>query len=164
MTLVGTVVIPGVAVGFLLVLPFLDRRRGRGRPPARLMGGMLLLFLGAGGLTAVAMRSDANDPAYQEGRREADLQAALAVELALEGGIDSAGRIVLYEGYRLFHDKGCASCHALESEHPSPLLSGYGSVARVKAFLTTPDTGSISSSDPTPATAISISFRGINRR
>jgi ubiquinol-cytochrome c reductase cytochrome b subunit len=141
MTLVGTVVIPTLAVGFLAAMPFLDRRGGEGRrrPPTRLLVPFFGLFLGAGVLTAVSLQYDATSEAYHAGREEAVAQAELANRFAAMGGLDGAGRIVLYEGYRLFQSKGCVSCHSEGAEDPAPLLAGYGTAARVERFLRNPD-------------------------
>ena len=140
LVLVGTMVIPGLAVGFLLLVPWLDRRAGPAGPSRRLTVGMVALLLGAGTLTAVALRADATDPGFQEGRAEAQAQAARAVELAAVGGIDADGRVVLFEGERLFHAKGCASCHMTDPEDTAgPLLKGFGTVERTDRFLAGPD-------------------------
>jgi quinol-cytochrome oxidoreductase complex cytochrome b subunit/cytochrome c551/c552 len=141
MTLVGTVVIPGLAVGFLVALPFLDRMSGapRRRPPMRLMVPFFGVFLGAGALTAVALNYDATSESYHAGRAVAVEEAERANRLAAMGGLDGMGRIVLYEGHRLFKDKGCVSCHAKGSEKPAPLLAGYGGAERIARFLKNPD-------------------------
>ncbi len=140
LVLLGTMVIPGLAVGFLLLVPWLDRRPGPAGPSRAVTLGMVALLLGAGTLTAVALRADATDEGFQKGRVEASAQAERAVELATLGGIDADGRVVLFEGERLFHDKGCASCHTVEPEDTKgPLLAGFGSVARTDRFLADPD-------------------------
>ncbi len=141
MTLVGTVVIPTVAVGFLTLLPFFDRRgrEGRRRPPVRLLVPFFGIFVGAGLLTAVSLRYDANSESYLAGRDEAVAQAEMANRLAAMGGLDGDGRIVLYEGYRLFEAKGCASCHSRGAEKPAPLVGGYGTPERLERFLRNPD-------------------------
>ncbi len=145
MTLVGTVVIPGLAVAFLLAIPFIDRKRDGERwtrPPAKVLVPFLLLFGGAGALTLVAMRSDATDPAFLEARAQADAEAEQTARLAQLGGIDAQGRVVLAQGAQLFADKGCASCHAQDAtaeDGAGPLLGGWGTALRVDAFLANPD-------------------------
>lgn len=142
LVMVGTVVIPTLAVGFLFLVPFLDRLAGsdRARPSLKVALPMLAIFVGAGGLTAVALSSDAASESFKEGRAKAVQQAERAVELAALGGIDARGRVVLLEGERLFHDKGCASCHVPGTDdYVGPVLEGFGTPARIDAFLVDPN-------------------------
>jgi ubiquinol-cytochrome c reductase cytochrome b subunit len=146
MVLMGTVVIPGLAVGFLFAIPFLERSRGpeRTRPSARIWVPFLLIFLGAGGLTAISLRQDATDKAFQKGRQQADLEAENASVMAASGGIDAEGRVIFYEAARLFEDKGCAGCHAADAvETKGPLLHGFGTLAWIERFMRNPDDPSL---------------------
>jgi ubiquinol-cytochrome c reductase cytochrome b subunit len=138
--IVGTVVIPGLAMLFLMAVPLIDRK-GRGFPSAKVAIPFILLIGGAGALTVVALATDRADAGFLEGREAADRDAAEAHDLAELGGIDASGRIVLRAGLHLFHEKGCASCHAREVEGGThgPLLAGYGTEARLDRFLQAPD-------------------------
>jgi ubiquinol-cytochrome c reductase cytochrome b subunit len=98
---VGTMVIPGLAIGFLLALPFLDRKAGRhpfsaGRLPFTLV--MALLAIGLVTLTTLGLR---DLPARENG----DVWGAKAI---------AGWQIVSAE------DNNCARCH-LEGGSASPL-------------------------------------------
>lgn len=145
MVFVGTTLIPALAAVFLLAVPFIDRERepkapGATRfPRAKIVKLVHLGLLAAvGGLTTYAIVSDQSDSRYQKSREKADREAALATRLADQGGVDGLGRVTLYEGLKLYHDKGCASCHD-DPKVPSPRLKGYGSLERALAFLDAPD-------------------------
>ena len=141
LVLVGTVVIPGLSVLFLVAIPFLETRTdGPARPSRRIFVTLAALLLGAGVLTALALRHDGTDPGFQEARAAADAETRRVMELAELGGLDAEGRVVLYEGERLFSSKGCVSCHTSSPEDvQGPLLAGYGSRGYLERFLAHPD-------------------------
>jgi ubiquinol-cytochrome c reductase cytochrome b subunit len=141
LVLLGTVVIPGLAVAFLFALPFLERNRDQpGRPTARTVLPMIAILGGCAVLTALALRADADDAGYQAGRLSADAESQLSLDMMEAGGMDADGRIRLREGLRLFETKGCEPCHRAEPEDvPGPLLGGYGTVDYLRAFLRDPD-------------------------
>ncbi|MCB9729990.1 MAG: cytochrome b N-terminal domain-containing protein [Deltaproteobacteria bacterium] len=138
--IVGTVVIPGLAILFLLAVPLLDRRTG-GLPAPRVAVPFVLLIGGAMALTVYALATDRADVDFLDGRAAADRDALQAHRLAEAGGIDASGRVVLLAGLQLFHQKGCVSCHAreVEADVHAPLLAGYGTEARLDRFLRAPD-------------------------
>jgi len=138
LAIIGTVIIPGLAVGFLIAVPFIDRRaRGTG-PSRRVVIPYVAMLLGAATLTVLAVTDDAGDEAFQRARAEARVEAEGAIALAHLGGIDAAGRVTLLEGRRLYVERGCASCHD-DAEVPSPGLAGWGSRERLVSFLKDPD-------------------------
>lgn len=138
--ILATVVFPMLALGFLLSLPFLDRSHGDSRPPRRVWIPFSMLCLLVVGLTTVALVDDARNPEYQAARASAADEANLAIKLAKQGGINANGKVVLFEGLKLFKQKGCVSCHARDAEEkPSPLLGGYGSLKRIQRFLADPN-------------------------
>src|SRR5580693_2358723 len=61
----GTSIVPGLAAGYLVALPFVDRRAGS---RARVLAPVVGIFAGAVALALVAMRHDARDTAYQKAR------------------------------------------------------------------------------------------------
>ncbi len=150
MALIGTVVIPGLAFGFLFLLPFLDRRMDgkRAFPSKKVAIPFFGMLIGAGALTAVAMSNDANSESFQRGREKADAEARLANSLAARAeGIDARGRVVLMEGLRLYRDKGCESCHGEDTtndegeahKRTAPSLVEYGSPERLARFIKDPN-------------------------
>ena len=140
MTLVGTVVIPTVAVGFLAVLPFLDRKgaEGRRRPPVRLLVPFFGIFLGAGLLTAASLQYDANSASYRAGREEAIAQACA---LLAEGLPDPT---ILKRTGAGQHLKGAladpfhvhSTGHVIDSGKNAPLLAGlHDQFHRLRAHI-----------------------------
>ena len=138
LVLIGTFVIPTLAIAFLFAVPALERRTSGEGPSRRVLWPYLGILAGAVALTTVALVTDANDDDFQKARAEAVAAGDRAAELAELGGIDPAGRVVLLEGHKLYQEKGCGGCHD-GTKHASPALKGYGSEARLRAFLADPN-------------------------
>ncbi|MGM0575924.1 MAG: cytochrome b N-terminal domain-containing protein [Myxococcota bacterium] len=139
LVLIGTVVAPGLALAFLVAVPWLDRSP-RGGPSLRVAVPLFGLLLGAGALTVTAKVEDAGNEAFQESRAEARVHAERARRWAGEGGIDADGHVVWYEAFRIFEEEGCASCHTEDPDDvEGPLLAGYGTPERLHRFLQDPD-------------------------
>ena len=140
--LVGTAVIPGLATVFLLLLPFLDRGPDR-RLRARKVWAVLFFggIAAVGALTVAALRRDAGDPAFQAQRVAASRDAAEAIVYARTGGIDAHGRIVLYQGRKVFRRERCDECPTAlgGGAAKAPHLDGYLSRAWLERFLRDPD-------------------------
>jgi ubiquinol-cytochrome c reductase cytochrome b subunit len=147
---VATLVLPGVAVGLLLALPFLDRSPSRAL--ARRKPWVALFAAGAAGylgLTAAAVIADARDPAVAAARAEAERVARRARALAANG-IPPEGAAFLVandppeRGRRLFAAE-CTSCHtvggrpALPEGAKAPDLAGLFSAAFVAEQIRDPD-------------------------
>ena len=141
---VGTVIIPGLAAAFLILLPFLDRgaeRRVRARWPW--VGAIALGLLAVVVLTGLALGHDAQDPTIAKQKKRSEREAERALVLA-QSGVPPAGA-----GYMMAHDpltrgervfwRECATCHALEGEVPKepkgPELTGYASRAWIRQVL-----------------------------
>jgi ubiquinol-cytochrome c reductase cytochrome b subunit len=141
LVLLGTVVLPGLAVCLLFALPFLEKRsEGPQRPSARTLVPMLVLLGSCAVLTAWALKVDSADEAFQAGRAEADAESALSLEMMKLGGMNADGKIRLHHGLQLFRSKGCETCHRSDPEDvPGPLLGGYGTPAYLTAFMKAPD-------------------------
>ncbi len=136
---VGTTVLPALGALFLIGIPFIDRNKSEADTPSRLVRVAFLGMLAVvGGLTALAIATDASDEDFQKARVAARERAELAISLADRGGVDGLGRVVLLEGLDLYHDKGCASCHD-DAEVAAPRLSGFATLERAVAFLADPD-------------------------
>jgi ubiquinol-cytochrome c reductase cytochrome b subunit len=130
--IIGTVVLPGAAATFLLLLPWLDRAQSRKageRMPV--LAAVGLLMAGVATLTALALVEDGRNVKYQKGLAEAHRDAERSRELAKMGVLPAGGDAV-YENdpqvrtRRLFTEH-CTTCHSLDgvggSEAPS--LTGY---------------------------------------
>jgi len=147
--IVGTVVLPALVGIYFFVLPILDRKdgtalRGRVKPLIPL----LVVGLGAVGLTAKARVDDANDATFQTERAKADLRAKASVRLAMDG-VPPEGPLVMLarspeiRGPELF-EKHCAACHRLgehgsEKERSAPVLDGWGTEKWIRDMLHDPD-------------------------
>ena len=112
--IIGAIVLPGAAVGFMFLMPYLGQwKLGHRFNLAFVFGGLA----GAGLLTWMAMKQDNNDPNFQRALRDSHQQAARVIELAqAPSGIPIAGAAALLredpyiQGPKLFA-KHCASCH-----------------------------------------------------
>ena len=112
--IIGAIVLPGAAVGFMFLMPYLGQwKLGHRFNLAFVFGGLA----GAGLLTWMAMKQDNNDPNFQRALRDSHHQAARVIELAkAPSGIPIAGAAALLredpyiQGPKLFA-KHCASCH-----------------------------------------------------
>ncbi len=146
--LVGTIILPGVAMGFLAGLPFIHTAFSRRVPGIhRILAGALTVgLMGVGGLGALAVRSDKNDPAVASMAEHAHEQATEARRLASLGGVPASGPLNLYRndpivwGQRVVVAQ-CQRCHASCDTQPykgSPCLEGYGSRAWISRFLRNP--------------------------
>jgi ubiquinol-cytochrome c reductase cytochrome b subunit len=144
--LLGTIVLPGLAFGFLFMLPFLDKgqsRRVRDRLPwlAPILAGVL----GIVGLTAQAFGDDAKDEAYQASLVRSKERAERAIALAgkgipIGGPIEMLRRDPLTRGPDVYEQQ-CSSCHLLngEGERAAPDHTGFGSRDWILGVLLDPD-------------------------
>lgn len=138
--LVGAIVVPSIAVGFICLMPFLGRWRV-GHLFNVLM--MFVMIVGVGMLTYLAIAEDNADPAVVHAKEEAEELGARARVLALStNGIPDSGAVTLLQtdpktrGPRLFA-ANCASCHRFdghdglhgipEDEQSAPDLKGFAS-------------------------------------
>lgn len=145
MELLGTVILPGAAMGFLFVLPFLDRgesRKVKDRLPwlaPIAFGGVAIAVL-----TMMSMSDDANDVGFQNARKIAHVRAERTVELALVG-IPPGGPLEMLRhdpmtrGAEVYSAQ-CGSCHVLNGrgERAAPDHTGFGSRAWILGLLHDP--------------------------
>jgi ubiquinol-cytochrome c reductase cytochrome b subunit len=146
---VGTLLIPGLAAGFLFALPLLDRAPTTAlKQRIPYLAPILLGFAGIATLTYLSMHGDARDPAFQAARKKADARAEVAVNLA-RAGIPPGGPLEMLRndpetrGEELFA-KSCAGCHVLgdlgdKEKATAPTLDGWGTSAWVLAMIHDPD-------------------------
>jgi menaquinol-cytochrome c reductase cytochrome b/c subunit len=111
-TVIGAIIMPGLAFGALLLAPFLDRgpeRRPSKRPVA--VGLMLLAIAATVYLTWEAVATHDWEKAAEQGK------------IVAEADIDKES-----EGYKLYVDQTCANCHGenLEGGAAAPALVDNG--------------------------------------
>jgi ubiquinol-cytochrome c reductase cytochrome b subunit len=145
MILMGTVVIPGIATTFLVLLPFLDRGPDRRMSARKVWIGLVFAGLaGVAALTLVAKSEDNANGEFQTKIKEAERNAKEATAYAgVAGfGIDAHGKVVLYEGKKLFRREQCGECHELTGEggddFKAPSFNGFLSRAWLDRFLENP--------------------------
>jgi ubiquinol-cytochrome c reductase cytochrome b subunit len=149
MEIVGTMGVPAVAGGYLVLLPFFDKAK------TTALGGrtkyLAPLFLGFAGvivLLALAIHDDSADPSFQKARKQADLRSEVANRLAMNG-VPPAGPLEMLardpelRGHALFA-KSCATCHVLgdlgdRKKANASVLDGWGTEAWVASMMDDPD-------------------------
>jgi quinol-cytochrome oxidoreductase complex cytochrome b subunit len=136
---VGILVIPGIIIGLLIALPFIDRgseRRPWKRPIA--MGLYGLILLGMVALGVISFWQDSHNPAIvrqlQNQRREVEAYMAAPFKPYMIGASQPAGRAaplnpLVQKGETVFTGQGCNSCHgnAGAGTAMGPALAGVGS-------------------------------------
>lgn len=137
----GSAVLPGLAVGYLAALPILSKRI---ESRAVLFAPLVLGGVGIVALTTLAFRSDANDQGYQEARLVAEKRAHRAVSLASrgvppDGPLAMMLRDPLSRGEDVFNMQ-CTGCHVLNGlgERQAPDHTGFGSRAWTRAMIEDP--------------------------
>ncbi len=129
---VATMVIPGAAVGFLVVAPFLDAMAGKvGR--LGVLSVLGLMMAGVVGLTAMSVTSDASNESYQKAMVQARIQAERARGFATEGVLPKGGPAVFENDpeykVRALYDEHCSNCHEVSGlgGQEAPSLTDYSS-------------------------------------
>lgn len=147
---VGAVGLPLLVGGFLLALPFVDKRPERSvRARLAIFAPLAMIGLAVVALTAMSLRADASDEAFQRSRKLASERAARANEL-FKAGVPPEGPLAMLQrdpetrGPELFKAQ-CASCHKLGDLAPpdgkltAPDLTGFGSKAWALKVMDHPD-------------------------
>ena len=134
-----------VVIGAILVgLPFIDRAVDR--DPRRRIVPLLLvaaLVVGAGVLTVLSYRQDAQDPALADREVKAEQRAKLARRLAKQYGVPAAGGTSVFmtaphARARALWNAHCASCHAGDDRKGPEIAAGYNSREWIRGFLVAP--------------------------
>jgi|LNFM01.1.fsa_nt_gb ubiquinol-cytochrome c reductase cytochrome b subunit len=149
--LIATAVIPGLATGLLLAVPFLDRARRR-VGPGQVLGALTLVALA--GYTSYCVMADENDPRFREGKAGARVRAETARRFAADGIAPEGPQDILrmHPSVRpkLLYDQHCGSCHARANVAPrdargqrtsarGPTLEGFGSREWARAVMINPN-------------------------
>ena len=136
--------VPAFVGGYLVLLPFLDRKAERS--PRKRLGALAVLAiigLAGGALLVQSYRDDAADPGLSKRWARSAERAKIARALAVKHGVPAAGGPAVFttaDFYqaRTLWEARCASCH-VGNERKAPVLGlGYGSRAWIKAFMLAP--------------------------
>ncbi|MEK6728642.1 MAG: cytochrome b N-terminal domain-containing protein [Planctomycetota bacterium] len=143
--IVGTVIVPALAIAFLFALPFIDRNPSKW--PSKRIPFFCGVFSGLAGvvaLTILAMHHDSQDIHIIHQHEEAEIQAALAVKLAAKG-IAPSGGLSIFENDPLIlgkkvYESNCRVCHKVQGEggDTGPDFTGFGSREWVAGLLKNP--------------------------
>ncbi len=144
--IVATVIIPGAATTWLVMLPFVDKaesKRAKDRMP--FVMGTATLLAGVAALTAIALVEDGNNEKYQAGLVEARKEADYTRELAKKGVLPTGGEAVFendpkFAAKSLFKEK-CGNCHAVNGigGGEAPDMADYSSREWLSAFIRNPE-------------------------
>jgi len=142
--------IPALVGGYLIALPFVDTNpKATRKQRIAYLSPLLLIGLGAVGLTFMSTSSDAADADFQAANARAAERAARAIELAKDG-VPPAGPLAMLAADPVtqgpvLYDKHCGVCHRLNERGPAkgeetaPDLTGFGTERWVMAVLDGPD-------------------------
>jgi ubiquinol-cytochrome c reductase cytochrome b subunit len=144
--MIATMVIPGIAVGFLAALPFIDRKPGTNKA---VVAALVLGLLAPAGLVVMQKRHDARDEKFQKALAAADARAKYAIELAKngvppDGPLEMLARDPLLRGEEIWK-KECRSCHTLngkgdpKAKKGAPDLKDWGTAAWAEETVRDPD-------------------------
>ncbi len=148
--LIATVLLPGIVVGYLMLLPLLDKKADRGvmkRLP--LLVPVALFGIAGGILTGASMKHDAGDADFLKAVAKAEAQAQKALAISADG-VPPDGALAMMRNHPetrrvwLF-EQHCASCHRMGDLGPprgkdtAPDLTGFGSKDWAKRVLEEPD-------------------------
>ena len=146
----GSIILPGVAFGAFMLLPFVGAMKWNIKPFNRRLGDIIsiafvwLFLIGFIYLTVLGFSRDMNNEHHQQAVAQAAKEAARAKELVKEnGGIPPEGALALLrndpqtQGPRLFKSN-CASCHAYGGEDGMGTQLAETSAADLKGFASRP--------------------------
>ncbi len=147
--------LPALILGYLVALPFLDRKPGASlRQRAPLLAPLGVLGLGAVALTWLSLSADRGDADLQAALELAEARAARSRELAADGVPPDGPLAMMQRDPRTrgpaLYERHCAACHHLDAHdgtklgpegdaQTAPNLSGFGTTAWVLAVLDHPD-------------------------
>ena len=119
--IVGTVIVPALALIFLCVLPFIDRNASR-YPSKRIpfFGAVFSGLAGIIALTILSIHHDSHDIHIIHQREDAEKQTARAIRLAARGIPPQGGLAIFLNdpvalGEKIFKES-CIGCHMVKGE------------------------------------------------
>ncbi|OHB35476.1 MAG: hypothetical protein A2Y09_03620 [Planctomycetes bacterium GWA2_39_15] len=143
--IVGTVIIPTLAVIFLFVLPFIDINPSK--YPSKRIPFFSAVFSGlvaVVALTTIAVYHDSHDIHIQHQKEDLEKQAARAMKLAARGIPPQGGTSIflndpVFLGEKIFKE-GCVGCHKLKGDggENGPDFTNFGSREWVSGLLKNP--------------------------
>lgn len=143
--IVGTVIIPTLAVIFLFVLPFIDKNASK-YPSKRLpfFGAAFSGLAGVIALTATAIIHDSHDVHIIHQREDSEKQAARAIKLAARGIPPAGGMSIflndpVHLGEKIFKEN-CNGCHIVKGSggNTGPDFTNFGTREWVSELLKNP--------------------------
>jgi ubiquinol-cytochrome c reductase cytochrome b subunit len=137
---------PAVFGGFLVSLPFIDRRSERSPGQRKLVLGVFaMLFSVMFSLTLASYASDDNDANLDGRRRKEAALSARARQLAITNGVPITGPLDVFKTAPMWKARSmfaqrCAGCHGADSpDRKGPVIAaGHGNRAWLTQFLKTP--------------------------
>jgi len=144
--LFATLVLPGIAGGFLFALPFLDKQpRDSLRNRLKWLAPIFAGALGIGALTLLARHDDGKDKHYQHASGLANARAERSVLLASQGippggPLEMLAKDPLSRGPNVYAE-ACTTCHVLNGsgEYSAPVHTGFGSREWLDGLLHDPE-------------------------
>ncbi|MDR4507663.1 MAG: cytochrome b N-terminal domain-containing protein [Candidatus Brocadiaceae bacterium] len=143
--IVGTVILPTLAVTFLFVLPFIDRNPLR--DPSKRIPFFAVIssgMVGAVVLTVASIHHDKHDTHILHQREDSEIQAARAMKLAAAGISPAGGMSIflndpIYLGEKIFK-ANCNGCHMVKGAggETAPDFTDFGSRQWIAGLLKNP--------------------------
>ncbi|MDN3510087.1 MAG: cytochrome b N-terminal domain-containing protein [Candidatus Jettenia sp. CY-1] len=143
--IVGTVIIPTLAIIFLFVLPFIDRNTSR--YPSKRIPFFSAVFSGLAGivvLTVISIVHDNHDIHILHQKEDSEHQSARAMKLAAKGVPPGGGNLIflndpIYLGEKIFKES-CIGCHMVKGQggDTAPDFTDFGSREWVVGLLKDP--------------------------
>lgn len=143
--LIATVILPGAAATFLVLLPWLDKaksRRASERVPV--ITGVAAMLTGCVVLTSLAIIDDGKNEKFQKGLKEAHKEAEYMRELAKAGVLPAGGDAVLLNDPQVqvkqLFKENCQNCHTIGGlgGEEGPNFDGYKSREWLSAVIRNP--------------------------
>ncbi len=117
--LIGTVVLPAAAAGYVALLPWIDRAQSA-KPSRRVpvLAGFGLVVAAGIGLGVIGFATDAKDPELKKSMEAAHKLADRARTLARQGVLPGGGDMVYWNDpqhkVRRLYKEHCQNCHAID--------------------------------------------------